>query len=115
MRGIAWLFFLVAASTAFVILLRAGSPHAFEFGAEAQVAREAAYALEDCLYLFQEIGEILAEGGTPDAAMRCPGSAVDNIISREGDGVRVSHATPSVFGLRELYVTDTDHEPVVVR
>ncbi len=104
---------LVLSSAVLIYLIRLASPYTFEFDVGAKVAREAAWDLEDCLYTFLEIGELLAEDQLPDASLRCPNTVVDNVIRRSGDDIRVSHPNPAAFGLRELYVTNQDHRPVV--
>jgi hypothetical protein len=87
---------------------------AFLDSSEEQARKLAAQALEDCVYLFQEIGEILEEGDMPDPSLRCDESNVPNIITRDGDTVRIAHPNPVVHGYSEIFVTSVSHEPTLV-
>ncbi|HAJ75120.1 MAG TPA: hypothetical protein DCM64_01560 [Gammaproteobacteria bacterium] len=107
----------VAASVGMIFfsLLLYAYPRIFEFDTEAVAAREAAHALEDCLYLFQEIGMILEENELPDESLRCTESSVPNLISQNGNEVRVSHPNPQFHGYSQIYVTNYEHEPILVQ
>lgn len=76
--------------------------------------QEAILDREACRLVFEEIGYMLSRGQTPDQSMRCEGTSVPNIISREGNVVRVSHPNPAQFGLQQMYVTSNSHEVVMV-
>lgn len=69
--------------------------------------------LEECRQVFQAIGIMLSEGQLPEDNMRCPGSTIPNIVSRDGSLVRVSHPNPGQFGLQALYVTNESHRVVM--
>lgn len=113
-RFIIWLGAGGGVSMIFFALLLYAFPNVFEFDPVAAAAREAAYSLENCLYKFQDIGVLLEEGEIPAPSMRCEESNVPNIITRNGDEVRVSHPNPGFHGFSELYVTNFDHEPTTV-
>jgi len=113
-RFIIWVAVAASVGMIFVSLLLYAYPRIFEFDAEAAAAREAAHALEDCLYLFQEIGMILEENELPDESLRCSESVVPNLVSRNGDEVRVSHPNPQFHGYSQIYVTNYEHEPILV-
>ena len=98
----------------FFSLLLYAFPHIFEFDAEAAAAREAAYAFESCWYTFQEIGMILEEGQMPDPSLRCEESNTPNIVTRDGDTIRISHPDPGFHGFSEIFVTNNSHEPTFV-
>lgn len=73
-----------------------------------------ATALPECLMVFQEIGELLANGGQPLPTMRCVDSSVPNVVSRQDGAVKVSHPNPGAYGLSELYVTSSNPVPQLV-
>jgi len=113
-RIIIWFAGAMSFGMIFFSLLLYAYPRVFEFDAEAAAARVAAHALEDCLYLFQEIGMILEENELPDESLRCTESIAQNVVSRNGDEVRVSHPNPQFHGYSQIYVTNYEHEPILV-
>jgi|TARA_Y100000031_G_C8204053_1_gene377714 hypothetical protein len=113
-RFIIWFAGSASVGMIFISLLLYAYPRLFEFDSEAAAAREAAHALENCLYLFQEIGMILEENELPDESLRCSESLTQNVVSRNGDEVRVSHPNPQFHGYSQIYVTNYEHEPILV-
>lgn len=74
---------------------------------------ETATALIRCLQVFRQIGEQMAAGQEPDMRMQCDPPSGPNLLERDEDTIRVSHADPQLFGLQTLYVSNSDPEPVV--
>ena len=89
-------------------------PSFLEGDSEARTSRVAAAALVDCLWIFQEIGEILEENRMPDPALRCDESETPNIITRDGDTIRISHPNPEFHGYSEIFVTNHSHDPTLI-
>lgn len=89
-------------------------PHIFDFDANATSARGAAQALEECRLVFEEIGYLLDRGELPDSSYSCAEANAPNIMSREGDLVRISHPNLEIYGLSEIYVTSESHEVIFV-
>ena len=115
-RGGKWLKWSAALLVPLYLgLLVYSNPGIFEFDSAERVRREAAQALENCVYIFQEIGMYLEEGRSPPPNLRCEEVSTVNIFTRDGDEVRVSHPNPQYHGYRQIYVTNQDHEPVLVR
>lgn len=112
-RGIIWLGVGGSASMIFFSLILYAYPSMFEFDPDLAAARLKAQALEDCRLVFEEIGYMLSRNQIPDPALRCPESSLPNIVTRNGDLVRVSHPNPAAHGLREIYVTNQSHEVVL--
>lgn len=112
-RGIIWLGVGGSASMIFFSLILYAYPSLFEFDAELIASRARVQALEDCRLVFEEIGYMLGRGQLPDASMRCPETAMPNIVTQSGDLVRVSHPNPAVHGLQAIYVTNNSHEVVM--
>lgn len=69
--------------------------------------------LEECRQVFQAIGIILSEGQMPGDNLRCPGTSIPNVVTRQGNTVRVSHPNPGAYGLQALYVTSDSHRVVM--
>ena len=109
------LFFIAIGSIAVYAGLYAYSHPNFLAGdSEARASRLAAAALVDCLWIFQEIGELLEENQMPDPALRCDESDTANIITRNGDTIRISHPNPEFHGYSEIFVTNHNHDPTLV-
>ena len=89
-------------------------PNLLEGDSEARAGRLAAAALVDCLWIFQEIGELLEENLMPDPALRCDESETPNIITRDGDTIRISHPNPEFHGYSEIFVTNHSHDPTLI-
>lgn len=89
-------------------------PNFLEGDSEDRARRLAAIALVDCLWIFQEIGEILEENQMPDPALRCDESDTPNIITRAGDTIRISHPNPEFHGYSEIFVTNHSHDPTLI-
>ncbi len=83
-------------------------------GSEEQARRIAAQAFEDCVYTFQAIGEILEEGDMPDPSLRCDESTVPNVITRDGDTIRIAHPNPTIHGYSQIFATNISHEPTLI-
>lgn len=111
-RGIIWLGVGSAAVMLFFSLALYAFPTLFEFDAEASAARIAEQSLEDCRLVFEEIGYLLEQGELPDASMRCVESNMPNIVTRQGDSVRISHPNPGAHLLSAIYVSSSTHEVV---
>ena len=78
-------------------------------------AKEAAVeALEDCRLIFEEIGTLLFNNQIPDPSLRCEEALSPNIITREGDTIRVSHPNPGYIGYSEIFVTNTSRVPMFI-
>lgn len=109
------LFIIAVGSIAVYAGLYAYSHPSFLAGdSEARTNRLAAAALVDCLWIFQEIGELLEENQMPDPALRCDESDTANIITRDGGTIRISHPNPEFHGYSEIFVTNHSHEPTLV-
>ncbi len=89
-------------------------PNFLEGDSEDRARRLAAITLVDCLWIFQEIGEILEENRMPDPALRCDESDTPNIITRAGDTIRISHPNPEFHGYSEIFVTNHSHDPTLI-
>ena len=98
----------------FFSLLLYAFPRVFDFDADAAAAIATAQALEDCRLVFEEIGYLLDRGELPDSSHRCAESNAPNILSQEGDLLRISHPNPEIHGLSDIYVTSESHEVVFV-
>ena len=110
-----WLFFSACMIAIYVALYAYSHPTFLNRDPEAEARRFAAAALEDCLYIFQEIGEILEENQMPDPSLRCDDSELANIITRDGDTIRISHPNPQIHGFNEIFVTNSNHDPTLVK
>ncbi len=78
------------------------------------LAREQALtSVVQCLLIFREIGLRLEREGdqTAVAELRCADSDVPNIITIDGDNIRISHPNPAIYGYSEIFVTNHDAEP----
>ena len=62
----------------------------------------------------KEIGEILQTGEMPDPLLGCEQADEPNLISREGDIIRISHPDPGIYGYREIFVNSSDPEPSLI-
>lgn len=89
-------------------------PSFLEGDSEARANRLGATALVDCLWIFQEIGELLEENRMPDPSLRCDESDTANIITRDGDTIRISHPNPEFHGYSEIFVTNHSHDPTLI-
>ena len=98
----------------FFSLLLYAFPRVFDFDADAAAAIATAQALEDCRLVFEEIGYLLDRGELPTPSYNCAESDVPNIMSQEGDLVRISHPNPEFHGLSEIYVTSDSHKVIFV-
>lgn len=84
------------------------------FTEEAVLAEQRAIMrLTECEQVFQAIGIMLSEGQLPEDNMRCPGTNIPNIITRQGDTIRVSHPNPGAYGMQAIYVTNSSHRVVL--
>ncbi|MEQ8954910.1 MAG: hypothetical protein RL120_12325 [Gammaproteobacteria bacterium] len=87
--------------------------YAFPNMLEDPLAREARLtemSFEECRQIFEDIGYRLKAGEAPDPTVRCPGTAVPNLVTRSGGLIRVSHPNPAQFGLAALYVNSDSHQ-----
>ncbi|MDA1372568.1 MAG: hypothetical protein O2971_17650 [Proteobacteria bacterium] len=108
-----WLGVGGSSAMIFFSMLLYSFPLLFE-NSQAAATRQAAQALEDCRLVFEEIGYLLERGELPDNSLRCAGTNTPNIVSQNGEIIRVSHPNPAVFGLGEIYVTNDTHEVIFV-
>ena len=74
---------------------------------------EAVGTLMQCLQVFRQIGESMLEEREPDMTLQCEPPSGPNILRREDEVLRVSHANPQMFGISGLYVTSLSPEPIV--
>jgi hypothetical protein len=89
------------------LFLNSGSPDE-QANSELPVAEFALVSLVQCMLIFEEIGEILQSNNTPDPALRCDQTAPPNIITRNGDDIKISHPDPGVYGVEELSVSKSN-------
>ena len=75
----------------------------------------AASRFMECLQVFRQLGEMMEAGENPDMGLQCASPAGPNILRRDGNYWRVSHPNPQLLGIRGLYVTSENPEPVVVQ
>lgn len=79
------------------------------------LARELAISdFAQCLILFREIGQVLADGGIPGESMRCDQSTAANIVEEIDGDVRVSHPHPDFYGYSQIYVSRNNPEPTLI-
>ena len=71
-------------------------------------------ALENCRLVFEHIGNLLEQGEMPDDSLRCSDSVGPNLVSQDGDLVRVAHPNPGIHGYSQIYVTSDSGEVVFV-
>ena len=96
----------------YVVMFLYSHPGFLDFNSEERAAQLALDSFEDCLAIFQEIGEALEVDETPDLELLCDDSLSPNIVTRDGDEIRIAHPNPSTYGYSELFVTNIDHEPI---
>lgn len=78
----------------------------------AALARQQAIAsLVECMLVFREIGLTLQDGRMPDGSLVCNDSSVPNVVSNEGDSLRISHPNPQYYGYAEISVSGDEPEP----
>ncbi|MSR11401.1 MAG: hypothetical protein EXR84_06315 [Gammaproteobacteria bacterium] len=65
-----------------------------------------------CLLIFRQLGEQMATGQEPDMALQCAAPAGSNLLQRDGDTLRISHANPQLYGYSEIFVTNLDPDPI---
>lgn len=70
---------------------------------------------QECVRIFEEIGRILARGGTPPETLTCDASGQSNIVSRVGNNVIVEHPQPDFYGYSRIYVSRNSPEPTLLQ
>lgn len=71
-------------------------------------------SLGQCMMVFQQIGQALQNARQADPLLRCAQPGTPNIITVEGDDIRVSHPNPEIFGYSELFVSSSNPTPVLI-
>ncbi len=76
---------------------------------------EAVITFVQCLLIFRQLGEQMAAGQEADMALQCAAPAGSNLLQRDGDTLRISHANPQLYGYSEIFVTNLDPEPTALQ
>jgi len=107
---------IIAACFAFIFVrfYFSESPTSVEVDTETLARELELTALVRCMLVFKVIGEILQTGEMPDPLLGCEQADEPNLISREGDIIRISHPDPGIYGYREIFVTSSDPEPSLI-
>lgn len=98
----------------FIRFYVSGNPTSVQVETESLTQELALTSLVRCMLVFQEIGEVLESGEMPDPALGCEQADEPNLISREGDIIRISHPQPGVYGYSEIFVTSDNPEPTLI-
>ncbi len=109
----------IIALCAIILIARAfllsGDEQPVEINAEEQAQMQILSSLAQCMVLFQQIGESLTAGETPDPATTCPGSNLPIIITETSDDVLVEHPEPDVYGYAGIVVSRSDPAPRIIQ